>query len=122
MNDMLSVWIASGSLAVATLGALIAALRPYRDPVNRSLASKVASLRSDLDELEEILKRLDARDRMRRVRAGRAESAESSSATPTKAVNHSKPDPMLDPQGWKRYMREKHPAIGPHNPPKDENA
>jgi hypothetical protein len=65
-----------------------------------------------------LLKRIDARDRMRQVRSGKTEEIESSSTT--RRSKNAKPDPLAQPAEWKAYMRAQHPAIGVHNPPKDE--
>lgn len=100
---MLSVWIALGSLAAAIGAALLAAVRRYRDPQLRSLASAIASLQADSAEVSELLRKLEARDRMRRVRRGLG--SESSERTISDV-----PDPYTNPAEWKKAMRAKLPA------------
>lgn len=98
---------ASGLALLTAIAALAAATRRLSARRLASIESKAGSLQQRLGELEELLTRFDARERMRRVRQGLS----TSETSPRKA--DAAPDPIRDPVGWKKYMREKHPPVAP---------
>ena len=106
IRDALFASIACVSALLSLCAVLIAVIRPYKDRRHLSLLSRVEACEAAWNEMEALLKRIDARDRMRAIRSGRTEQTDSSSPTKTDG----KPDPVLDPQGWKKWMREHEPA------------
>lgn len=113
----LYAWIAYASVLLSALAVCLAAVRLFKGHSLRSLQSRVGGLESELSEMAALLARIDARDRMRKVRSAKTEPEESSLTT--NRSKNAKPDPISQPAEWKAYMRAQHPAIGPHNPPKE---